>query len=318
MRFDLRFQNNRRFHVVGMGLNSVDFLSVVSTYPESNSKTEILRFERSGGGQVATAMVALSRWGVHTKYIGKVGSDELGRFSLESIRQEGVDVSSVTTEPDTPSQLGNIIVEAASGDRTIFWRRDDRLMFREGELRKEEVCSGQLLHLDGHDIRAAIQCAKWAKEEGILTVLDADKVEPLTAELIQDIDFVVTSSRFPALFTGISDRDTALVELQRHTLGVLCTTLGPEGAMALIDGKILRVKGFKVDVVDTTGAGDVFHAGFIYGLLRNWEAMEILKFANAVAGLKCRDLGGRRAIPTLEETQNLLTQQGQNPEHIPV
>ena len=87
MRFDLRFQNNKRFHVVGMGLNSVDFLSVVSRYPESNSKTEILRFERSGGGQVATALVALSRWGIRTKYIGKVGSDELGQFSLESIRQ---------------------------------------------------------------------------------------------------------------------------------------------------------------------------------------------------------------------------------------
>ena len=142
MRFDLSLLNHKPFVVVGMGLNSVDFLSLVSRYPESNSKTEILRFERSGGGQVATALVALSRWGIKTKYIGKVGSDELGQISLESLQQEGVDVSSVTTEPDTPTQLGNIIVEATSGDRTILWRRDKRLMSREGELRKEEVCSG--------------------------------------------------------------------------------------------------------------------------------------------------------------------------------
>lgn len=289
-----------------MGLNSVDFLSLVSRYPESNSKTEILRFERSGGGQVATALVALSRWGIKTKYIGKVGSDELGQISLESLQQEGVDVSSVTTEPNTPTQLGNIIVEATSGDRTILWRRDKRLMFREGELRKEDVCSGKLIHLDGHDIRSAIQCAKWAKEEAIPTVVDIDKVESLTPELMRDISFVVTSSRFPSLFTGISDREKALVELQRHTRGFLCTTLGPEGAMALKDGQVFYAKGFKVDVVDTTGAGDVFHAGFIYGLLRNWEVTEILRFANAVAALKCRSLGGRRGIPSLGEVLKFL------------
>jgi sugar/nucleoside kinase (ribokinase family) len=292
-----------------MGLNSIDFLSLVSEYPASNSKTEILRFARSGGGQVATAMVALSRWGVKTKYIGKVGDDELGQLSLESIRQEGVDVSSVTIEPDTPTQLGNIIVEAVSGDRTILWRRDNRLMYREGELLQKDICAGRLLHLDGHDIRAAIQSARWAREAGITTVVDIDKVEPLTSELIRGIDFVVTSSRFPTLFTGIPDREKALFELQKYTPGFLCTTLGSEGAMALVDGKVLFIEGIKVDVVDTTGAGDVFHAGFIYGLLQNWEVAKILRFANAVAGLKCRDLGGRRAIPTLDEVRNFLDPQ---------
>jgi sugar/nucleoside kinase (ribokinase family) len=306
MRFNIPFPKNTPFDVVGMGLNSIDFLSLVSEYPASNSKTEILRFARSGGGQVATAMVALSRWGVKTKYIGKVGDDELGQLSLESIRQEGVDVSSVTIEPDTPTQLGNIIVEAVSGDRTILWRRDNRLMYREGELLQKDICAGRLLHLDGHDIRAAIQSARWAREAGITTVVDIDKVEPLTSELIRGIDFVVTSSRFPTLFTGIPDREKALFELQKYTPGFLCTTLGSEGAMALVDGKVLFIEGIKVDVVDTTGAGDVFHAGFIYGLLQNWEVAKILRFANAVAGLKCRDLGGRRAIPTLDEVRNFL------------
>ena len=309
MRFDIAFPKEKPFDVAGMGLNSVDFLSLVSEYPASNSKTEILRFARSGGGQVATAMVALSRWGIKTKYIGKVGGDDLGRFSLDSLRREGVDVSSVTIEPDAPTQLGNIIVEAASGDRTILWSRDTRLMYREGELRRNDLCSGRVLHLDGHDIRAAIASAGWAREEGITTVIDIDRVEPLTPELIRNIDFVITSSRFPGLFTGISDREKALVALQKHTSGFLCATLGHEGAMALVDGEILHVEAFKVDAVDTTGAGDVFHAGFIYGLLQNWEIAEILRFANAAAGLKCRDLGGRRAIPTLSELRLLLDQQ---------
>jgi len=306
MRFDIHFPKDKPCEVTGVGLNSVDFLAVVSEFPTLNSKIQIQRFSKQGGGQVATAMVALARWGVKTKYIGKIGGDELGHFSLNSIRQEGVDVSSVTIEPNATNQFAMIIVEGLSGERTILWDRDERLMYREGELRKEEICSGKILHLDGHDIRAAIRCARWAKEEGIPTVIDIDKVEPLTPEMMKEIDFVITSSRFPTLFTGIVEQKKALMELQKYTPGFLCTTLGHEGAMALINGEILHVKGFEVNAVDTTGAGDVFHAGFIYGLLRNWEVVEILRFANAVAALKCRELGGRKGIPTLKEARNFL------------
>jgi sulfofructose kinase len=305
MRFNLPLQD-KPFDVVGMGLNSVDFISVVPEFPTLNSKMKMLRFSKQGGGQVATAMVALSRWSVKTKYIGKVGEDELGQFSLHSLRQEGVDVSSVTIEPNATNQFAMIIVDGSTGDRTILWNRDERLMYCEGELRKEEIRSGKLLHLDGHDIDAALQCARWAKEEEIPIVVDLDKVEPLTSELIKEVDFVITSSRFPMLFTGISDQKKALLELQKHTSGFLCATLGHEGAMALVNGEFHSIEGLKVKSVDTTGAGDIFHAGFIYGLLQNWEVVEILRFANAAAALKCQDLGGRKGIPTLEETQKFL------------
>ena len=306
MGFSLSFPEDKPYDVVGMGLNSVDFLCVVPEFPTLNSKMEMLQFSKQGGGQVATAMVALSRWGIKAKYIGKVGGDELGQFSLQSIRQEGVDVSSVTIEPNATNQFASIIVDRTSGEQTILWNRDERLMYREGELQKEEICSGKLLHLDGHDIHAAIQSASWAKEEGIPTVVDLDKVEPLTPELIKRIDFVITSSRFPMLFTGISDREKALAEMQRQVPGFLCVTLGREGAIALVDGKILYVKGFEVDAVDTTGAGDVFHAAFIYGLLQNWEVREILRFANGAAALKCGELGGRKGILPLEEIHKFL------------
>jgi sugar/nucleoside kinase (ribokinase family) len=219
-----------------------------------------------------------------------------------------VDISSVTIEAGATNQYAMILVDGPSGERTILWDRDGRLMYRDGQLRKEHVCSGKILHLDGHDIRAAIQCARWAREEKIPTVIDLDKVEPLTSELIKEIDFVVTSARFPRLFTGISDREKALRELQKHIPGFLCTTLGPEGTVAFVKGEPVYVKGFEVKAVDTTGAGDVFHAGFIYGLLENWEIEEILRFANAVAALKCQDLGGRKGIPTLEEVQKFLKQ----------
>jgi sugar/nucleoside kinase (ribokinase family) len=307
MRFNLPLQD-KPYEVVGMGLNSVDFLCVVPEFPTQNSKMKILRFSKQGGGQVATALVALSRWNIRVKYVGKIGGDELGQFSLTALREEGVDISSVTIEPSATNQYAMILVDGPSGERTILWDRDERLMYREGELRKKDICSGKILHLDGHDARAALQCARWAREEKIPTVIDLDKVDPLTSELIKEIDFVVTSARFPTLFTGISDREKALIELQKHTPGFLCATLGHEGAVTFVNGELVYAKGFEVRTVDTTGAGDVFHAGFIYGLLENWEIEEILRFANAVAALKCRDLGGRKGIPTLDEVQKFLRQ----------
>jgi len=303
MRFNLPFPKNKPFDVVGMGLNSVDFLALVPAYPTPYSKMKLLRFSKQGGGQVATTMVALSRWGIKTKYIGKVGGDELGHFSLHSIREEGVDISSVTVEPNAINQVAVIIVDGQTGERTILWDRDERLMYSKNELRKEEVCAGKILHLDGHDIQAAIRCAKWAKEEGIPTVLDVDKVEPLTPQLIKLIDFLITSSRFPALYTGLSNPKEALLKIQEEISGFLCATWGSEGAFALVDGELFHVKGTQVKVVDTTGAGDVFHAGFIYGLLQNWELGDILRFANWSAGLKCREMGGRKGIPSFEEVQ---------------
>jgi sulfofructose kinase len=305
MRFNLSLRD-KPFDVVGMGLNSVDFLSLVPKFPTPNSKMQMLQFSKQGGGQVATAMVALSRWGVKTKYIGKVGEDELGQFSLHSVCQEGVDISSVMIEPHATNQFSMIIVDGSTGERTILWDRDEQLMYRKGELRKDEVCSGKILHLDGHDIHAALQCARWAREEGIPTVIDLDKVEPLTSELIKEIDFIITSSRFPMMYTGISDQKKALLELQKYTSGFLCSTLGNDGVMALVNGEFLHLEGFKVNAVDTTGAGDVFHGGFIYGLLQNWKVAEILRFANAAAALKCKELGGRRGIPTLEEVKRFL------------
>jgi len=114
MRFNLSFPKDKPFDVVGMGLNSVDFLTVVPEFPAPNSKMKMVQFSKQGGGQVATAMVALSRWGVKTKYVGKVGDDELGQFSLHSIRQEGVDVSSVTVEPNAINQFATIIVDGST------------------------------------------------------------------------------------------------------------------------------------------------------------------------------------------------------------
>jgi sugar/nucleoside kinase (ribokinase family) len=303
--FDLSFPAGMPFDVVGFGLNAVDHLCVVPHYPGFDTKTEILRYARLGGGQAATTVSFLARMGLRAKYIGKVGSDELGRFSLDSLRSEEIDTSAVRIEPGARNQYAVIIIDRGSGERTILWERDPRLGFRESELRREDVCVARVLHLDGHDHDAALRAATWAEESGIPVVIDLDKVVPRAAELIGKVDFLIASSNFPPEFTGIDDPIAALRALRAHCRGFLAVTLGARGALALVGDDCIRFPAFKVHAVDTTGAGDVFHGGFIYGLLQNWSLERIMGFANAAAGLNCTHLGARARIPPLDEILEL-------------
>lgn len=307
--FNVRFPKRKPFDVVGFGLNAVDRLCVVPYYPRFNSKVPIKHHVIRCGGQVATAMITCARMGLTARYVGKVGSDELGQLSLRSIREEGVDTSSVLVEEGAYNQYAIIIVDERSGERTILWDRDPKLMYRAGELKREDVCSGRLLHIDGHDIEASIQAVAWAKTEGIPVSIDIDKVEERTEELIKDIDFLIGSSEFVAELTGIKEAESALRKLRKYNrCGFLCATLGVDGAMALIGDQILHSPGFKVQAVDTTGAGDAFHGAFIYGLFQNWTVTAILKFSNATAALNCTKIGARSGLPTVDQVTRFINE----------
>ena len=304
--FDIDFPATKLFDVVGFGLNAVDHLCVVPQYPRFDSKTEIVHYEKLGGGQTATAVVFAARMGLKGKYIGKVGSDDLGVYALESLRAENIDTSSVLVERGARNQYAFIIIDKASGERTILWERDRKLSFRQEELCRADICSGRVLHLDGHDYEAAIQAARWAREEGIPVVIDLDKAVPRSAELIANVDFLITSANFPPEFTGIDDPIESLLALRNHCDGFLAVTLGAQGAMAVVGDRCERFPAFKVHAVDTTGAGDIFHGAFIYGLLHNWPLDRIMTFANAAAGLNCTHLGARGGIPPLGEILALV------------
>ncbi|NWG14845.1 MAG: hypothetical protein HXY20_15075, partial [Acidobacteria bacterium] len=276
-------------------------LCIVPQYPRFDTKTEILHYEKLAGGQTATAVTFTARMGLRGRYIGKVGDDDLGVFSLESLRSESIDTSGVLVEEGARNQYAFIIIDKTTGERTILWERDRKLSFRESELKREDICAGKVLHLDGHDHDAAIRAATWAQEEGIPVVIDLDKVVPRSEELISKVDFLITSANFPPDFTGISDPIESLLALRKYCDGFLAVTLGVQGAMAVVGDGCVRFPAFKVHAVDTTGAGDIFHGGFIYGLLRNWPLERIMTFANAAAGLNCTHLGARAGIPPLSE-----------------
>ena len=299
----------KRFDAVGIGLNSADQFCVVREYPRPDTKSGVLETAREGGGQAATATAALARLGMRAAYIGAVGDDEPGAFSLASLRADGVNVEGVVTQRGRASQSAIIIVQQEGdgeekGSRTILWRREVSLA--RGDVNEEIVRAGRALHLDGHHVEAEIRAARWAREEGAPVFLDAERAPEGTRELIGLTDYLIAAEDFPALLTGVSDHHEALRRL--HAMGpkVAGVTLGSRGALAYDGARFYEAPGFHVDVLDTTGAGDAFHGGFLYGVLRKMGLEDTLRFANAVAAMNCTALGGRAALPRLSEVEAFL------------
>jgi len=289
------------FDVVGIGLNAVDYLVGVPRFPVPGEKLRMSSFAREGGGQVATALVALSRWGFRCKYVGNVGDDEHGRLSSLLLSREGVDLAHVRTVPGASSQFAVILVEEGTGERTILWNRDPMIRVSPEDLPLDDIRRARALLLDGHDVPPAILAARTARAAGVPVVLDAEKVQEGTEELLSLCDHIVAAGHFPGLLLpGASAEEGAREILRRYAPRTSTVTLGPRGAFGCDAREEIFSPSIHVEAVDTTGAGDIFHAGFLYSLLRGLPFREILAFANTAAGLSCSGMGGRAAIPTLE------------------
>jgi sugar/nucleoside kinase (ribokinase family) len=300
---------SRPFDVAGFGLNSVDLLAVVAEYPASNTKQRLQRFMHLPGGQIATALTVCARLGWRATYIGAFGSDHLGTLSRNSLLEDNVDLSAARTVEGATNQFAVILVDARSGARTVLWDRHPLLTWEPADMPREAVTSGRLLLLDCHETAAAAQAARYAREVGVPTVLDVEKVRPGIADLLQQIDVIIAAQEFPSALTGYDQPGRALEMMSReYPAHVVCVTLGEEGSLARCHGREIRTPGFQVDCVDTTGAGDVFRGAFAAGCLREPHAdiEDLLTFANAVAALNCRALGARGGIPTVREIEELL------------
>ena len=307
MEFGIEIPTGKPFDAVALGLNAVDHLIVVPQYPGFNSKVPLISHTIAPGGQCATAMVALARLGMRASYIGKVGSDDFGRLQIHSLKSEGVESSGVMVVDGAESQIAYIVVDEPSGERTVIWHRDERLMIGVDEVDPEAITSGRALLLDAHNVAASIAAARFARAAGVPTVLDIDNIYPGVEELLPLIDFLISSTGFPLRLTEEADLRVALKKLQSLTGSLfVAATLGREGVLAYFQEEYIHSPAFTVDCRDTTGAGDAFHGGFIYGLLAGHSVEHTLRFANAVAGLKCRAIGARTALPTLEEVNELL------------
>jgi sulfofructose kinase len=309
MDFPLKLPTNKPFDAVGFGLNAVDHLIVVPEYPAFDTKMRLLAHKQSAGGQTATAMVALQRLGLKTAYAGRFGSDPEGHFGLATLKDDGVNADFAEVVDRARNQIAFITIDARNGERTIVWDRDDRLAYQPEEAPVEFGSMGRVLHLDAHDPPACLRLAQAARAAGTIVSADIDNIYAGLPDLLPFIDVLIGSKEFPHRVTGIDDERAALIELKtRYGCAITGMTIGTSGAIVYCDGEFIESPAFDAPggCKDTTGAGDAFRGGFLYGMLRGEDVETSLRFGNAVAAMKCSALGARTALPTEAQLQKFL------------
>lgn len=295
------------FDVVGVGLNATDTLILVPRFPAYAGKEPFVDEMYSPGGQVASAMVACAKLGLRTKYIGTVGDDVRGQIQIESLRGTGINLDHVQVRKGCANQSAYIVIDQSTGERTVFWRRPDCLKLEPAEITDEMITCARLLHIDGHDTAAVGKAASIARRHGIPVTVDVDTVYHGFDKVLPNVDYLITSSEFPVRWTGEGDPFRALIMLQEeYGMRVAAMTLGSFGSIARMDGKFCYSPAFVVNCVDTTGAGDVFHGAYCYGVLEGLSLRETLDLSNAMAALNCTAIGARGGIQDLAAAKALM------------
>ena len=292
--------------IAGVGLNATDTIIRLPYFPAFNSKVEFRSSDVFPGGQVASAMVACSTWGLNARYVGKVGDDVFASLQRTEMEHAGVE-SHWILAPQCQSQSSFILVDERNGERTVLWKRDPRLELFAGEIRREWVVRSKFLHVDGHDCAGAAAAARWAREAFIPVSADLDNLYPGVEALLENVDYLISSREFPARLTGEPDLLLSLpILLKRFGCRVTAATLGEDGVLAWDGSRFHYRPAFAITPVDATGAGDIFHAGFAYAKIQGWELARTLEFSCAAAGLACMAPGARGGIAALARIEELI------------
>jgi sugar/nucleoside kinase (ribokinase family) len=262
------------------------------------------------GGQVATAMLALAQLGVPSAYLGAVGDDPAAAAVLAPLRRAGVDCSGVIRVAGGQTRRALILVDRAGGERTVRPERDPQVRLSPADLDRARLESAGALLVDCEDPEAASWAAGVANAASVPVVLDAGQPVEGFLELLSRVDFPIVSDEFAECLWGGSARE-ALRELASRARRLAVVTLGASGAIARDrDGdRVIESPGFRVAALDTTGAGDVFHAAFTWGLLEGLSVEAVLRAANAAAALSCQALGAQGQLPDREALEAFLESQ---------
>jgi len=261
--FHLR--QSAEFDVLGFGTNAVDHLIRVPFYPAFNTKVEISGYSVEPGGEVASTLVGLQRLGFRTAYAGRFGTGPAGEIGIRSLIREGVDVS-LTERVSGTTQVGFIIIDETTGERTVLWKRDEAMAYAAADAPVAAVARANILHMTAHDVDACIVMAKTARQHHVLVSLDADNVFAGIEELITLTDVLTATSEFVEKLTGINDSRAALADISaRYGCRLAGMTLGSAGSLFYCDGSFVKTPGFDIygACIDTTGAGDAFRAGLL-------------------------------------------------------
>jgi sulfofructose kinase len=298
----------------GIGENATDIVLRLAEFPARDGKTDVVSREIRLGGQVATAVVAAAKWGLHTRYVGAVGSDHHAELHRAELRDLGVE-SHLARVAGAETRLSYILVEQATGSRAVLCHRDPRVWIQKSYLKKEWFQRTRLLHVDGEHVEASRLAASWAREAGVPVMCDLDVFREDLRLLLARVDFPVLSLGILEALTGSYDPLAALPYIRaKHNAQVVCTTMGERGALAWDGQRFWYAPAYRVKVVDTTGAGDLFHAGFAYGMLQGWDAQHMLEFGCAAAALNCTAPGARGRISSPRAIERLAAGKMHHPD----
>ncbi len=295
--------------VVGLGYCAYDILALLPGLPNFDDVAglHLTDLVHDGGGPVGTALATLARLGAQAGYLGVLGDDREGHFLQDLFVREGVDVARLQVRADVGTNVCLLLVEEATARRAILCHQRVRPTdLTLDDIDRAYIQSARVLHLDGQFMPAAIQAARWAREAGVRVCFDGNHPRPGLDELLPLVDWLVVAESFPAAFTGSSSQDDTARALLALGAEVLIITQGERGCQVWTDEDQFQATGFAVQAVDTTGAGDAFHGGFIFGMLQGWSLRQVATFANAVAAINCQTLGGRRGLPPLSRVEALL------------
>jgi sulfofructose kinase len=296
-----------RIQVIGLGQACVDYLGRIARFPQQDRKVELKDLHMGCGGPASTALVTLARLGISTSFLCAISDDPFGKEIIKTLKKENVDISYLKITPGYSSQFAFIAITEKSGNRTIFWHRGTVPHLRPEDVDIRCFPSARILHLDSLMIEAGVAAARQAKALGITVVLDAGTLRKGAEELIALVDVLIASATFATPLVGFdAPLETALHALRDRGPAQVVITLGEKGSIGLDDQGIVRQDAFAVRALDTTGAGDVYHGAYIYGILQGWDMSQCMRFASAAAALKCREIGAQSGIPGLETIRNLI------------
>ncbi|MEA2030077.1 MAG: PfkB family carbohydrate kinase [candidate division Zixibacteria bacterium] len=298
-----RSKENSKLDCLGMGIMPLDFLISIPQFPVKGGKVDATNLCIQGGGPIPNAMVGLSRQGFRTAVIAVIGDDMTGQISLNELKKDKIDTSFIIQKKQ-PSATAFGFVENRSGRRTIALHR--RITIQPRDLTLSRYPIPRILHLDGRDIGACLKLARWGKRVGALVTFDIGSIRNDVTSVLPFVDHLIVADAFAFPYTGTRSVKKSLQRLAKICPGTIVITRGTKGSVGFENGKLYRQKAFRVKAVDTTGAGDAFHVGYLYGLLEGKDISERLKLGSAVGALKCTQPGARAGMPTRRQLQRFL------------
>jgi sulfofructose kinase len=310
-------QAQQRLDVIGVGLATLDVLIKLEDMPTWERGGRFDDIALDGGGPVGTALVAAARLGLRCGYVGTAGSDEFAQRKLSSLGDSGVDTTRVVLRPGPEEAIVICYVDRKTGERVFSGRKGfGNTPLQTSELDKNYITSARYLHLDGFHPQAALQAAAWMREAGGTVCFDGSRTSGAINDshraIMEHVDVLVCGEGYLRALSGRDDVCEAGRKALSLGVRVAIETRGAHGCYTVTPDESFHTPAFEVDVVDTTGAGDVFHGAYIAGLHRGWPPRTVALYASAVSAIKCTRLGGRRGIPRHEDVVQFMAERGHN------